>query len=322
MTRSGGDRWRAAAEASAARRPVVAPVPDGELRPFWSVMVPTYDGGDRLARALESVLVQDPGPAEMQIEVVDDASPHEDPTDTVRRVAGDRVQVWRQPTNVGAPANFTTCVRRSVGRWVHVLHADDAVLPGFYDRYRRRIEAQDEPPAMVVGRCLYVDDDERVLYESAPVITDEDRVVNPEVAIAAQHPFAFASVVVARSAYERLGGFDPRLVHANDWEMWARVAGSGRVVIVDEPLSLYRQHAASDTARLRRSTTYLDDALAAADVICARIDDPQLGADLRRANRRQQGALALEVARAAWRAGDRGNAARNAWRGARLRLGG
>ena len=297
-------------------------MPDGEPRPFWSVVVPTYDGGPRLARALESVLAQDPGPAEMQIEVVDDASPSEDPTETVRRVAGDRVQVWRQPTNVGAPANFTTCVRRSVGRWVHVLHADDVVLPGFYDRYRERVEAQDEPPVMIVERCLFVDDDKRVLHESPPVITDEDRVVNPEVAIAAQHPFAFVSVVVARSAYERVGGFDPALVHANDWEMWARLAGTGRVVIVDEPLSRYRQHADSDTTRLRRSTTYLDDTLTAVDVICARREDQQLGADLRRDNRRRLGALALQVARGSWREGDRGNAVRNAVRGARLRLGG
>lgn len=314
------DRWRAAAGASEARRPTIDPVPPPGPRPFWSVMIPTHDAGDLLARALDGVLAQDPGPAEMQIEVVDDASTVDDPVETVRRVAGDRVQVWRQPTNVGAPASFTTCVRRSNGRWVHVLHADDVVLPGFYAAYRERIEAQDEPPVMVVGRSLFVDEDERVLHESPPVITDEDRVVNPEVAIAAQHPFAFASVVVARSAYERLGGFDPALVHANDWEMWARVAATGRVVIVDRPLSLYRQHADSDTNRLRRSTAYLDDTLVAVDVITARIDDRSLGDELRRANRRRLGSLALSVARQAWREGDRANAARNAWRGVRLRV--
>lgn len=321
MTVVRAERWRDAAAASAARRPTVSPVAEGAPRPFWSVMVPTYDSGDHLARALESVLAQDPGSDEMQIEVVDDASRRDDPAATARRVAGDRVQVWRQPANVGAPANFTTCVRRSTGRWVHLLHADDAVRPGFYARYRERIEAQAEPPAMVVGRSLFVDDDERVLHESPPVITDEDRVVEPEVAIASQHPFAFAGVVVARAFYERLGGFDPALVHANDWEMWARVAGSGRVVIVDQALSLYRQHPASDTTRLRRSTAYLDDTLDAIDVICARLDDRHRGDELRRVNRRRQGVLALDVARSAWRAGDRGNAARNAWRGALLRAG-
>ncbi len=311
--------WRASAAASAARRPAIDPVPADVSRPFWSVMIPTYDS-ERLARTLESVLVQDPGPEVMQIEVVDDASTRHDPAEVVAAVAGERVAVWRQPANVGAPANFTTCVRRSVGRWVHILHSDDVVLPGFYARYRDVIEAPAAAPAMVVGRSLFVDDDEQVLHTSPPVITDGDRVVNPVVAITAQHPFTFASVVVARAAYEHLGGFDPRLAHTNDWEMWGRVAGWGDVLIVDEPLSLFRLHADSDTERLRRSTAYLEDTLAAIDILAARVDDAVVGDELRRTNRRLQGRLASTVARDAWRDGRRASAVQNAVRGLALRI--
>ena len=32
------------------------------------------------------------------------------------------------------------------------------------------------------------------------------------------------SIVVRRSVYERLGSFDRRLVCAEDWEMWVRIA--------------------------------------------------------------------------------------------------
>ena len=40
------------------------------------------------------------------------------------------------------------------------------------------------------------------------------------------------SVLVRRNAYERVGGFDPTLVHAADWEMWTRLAAFGPVAIV------------------------------------------------------------------------------------------
>ena len=41
-------------------------------RPFWSVMIPTYNArADYLEETLNSVLQQDPGPGQMKIEVVD-----------------------------------------------------------------------------------------------------------------------------------------------------------------------------------------------------------------------------------------------------------
>ena len=42
--------------------PRIAPVPQGEGRPFWSVMIPTYNCDALLEQALRSVLDQDPGP--------------------------------------------------------------------------------------------------------------------------------------------------------------------------------------------------------------------------------------------------------------------
>ncbi|MFX0196931.1 MAG: glycosyltransferase, partial [Candidatus Hodarchaeota archaeon] len=49
--------------------PRVGPVPEGIHRPFWSVMIPTYNCKHYLEEAFNSVLEQDPGPDEMQIAV-------------------------------------------------------------------------------------------------------------------------------------------------------------------------------------------------------------------------------------------------------------
>lgn len=262
---------RTHAAASTARRPVVSPVPEGVERPFWSVMIPTYNSGERLARTLESVLAQDPGPATMQIRVIDDASDLDDPAALVARVAGARVSVWHQPRNVGAPVNFTTCVQQAVGHWVHILHSDDLVLPGFYAAYQERIAH--DPCMMVASRTWFVDDDEQKLGLSRELPPHTGVLPDAMATIANLHPFNFVAVVVARTAYEQLGGFDPALVHANDLEMWTRLAAHGPVGIVDEPLAMYRRHPDSDTNRLRRSTIYLDDVTRAIDIVAERFPD-------------------------------------------------
>lgn len=314
-----GDRSKAAA--SAARRPSIAPVPEGLDRPRWSVMIPTCESGAHLARTLESVLAQDPGPDQMQIRVIDDASVVDDPRFIVDRVAGDRVSVWRQPRRVGAPSNFTMCVQQAVGHLVHILHSDDLVLPSFYERYGERIEEVEQVAgacAMAAGRCYLVDEDEVIQGERGSAATDRGMLVDPERTLARHHPFGFVSVVVPRASYETLGGFDPALVHANDWEMWTRLAALGPVAVVDEPLSMYRRHPDSDTNRLQRSTAYLRDTLEAVDIIAERFEDPSEGRDFRRASRRQWSGRALKVATRARARGDWANAGANAARAVQL----
>jgi len=52
--------------------PVILPVSVPGRRPKWSVMIPTFNGARYLQQTLESVLTQDKGAKNMQIEVVDE----------------------------------------------------------------------------------------------------------------------------------------------------------------------------------------------------------------------------------------------------------
>src|SRR5277367_2379258 len=111
--------------------PRIAPVECGIHRPFWSVMIPTYNCANYLATTLRSVLAQAPDASAMQIEVVDDCSTKDDPAAVVSKLGRGRVGFFQQPHNVGISANFNSCIRRGKGEWIHILHGDDLVLPGF-----------------------------------------------------------------------------------------------------------------------------------------------------------------------------------------------
>jgi GT2 family glycosyltransferase len=227
--------------------PSIVPLPEGTPRPFWSVMIPTYNSGDYLRRALGSVLNQDPGPAEMQIEVVDGCSTRDDPEGVVRELGGDRVTFHRLASNQGGPHTFNTCVQRSRGRWVHILHGDDMVLPGFYSAYRALIELHPEV-MMVVGKVVTIDEADRWLYLSpAGPVPEQPVIVDFVRRQAVDQQAAFPTVVVRRTAYERVGGFCTWFKHVADMDMWFRAGLTGPVARVPAAYGLFRKHAASDT---------------------------------------------------------------------------
>jgi hypothetical protein len=203
-------------------------------------MIPTYHCAGYLRHALRSVLAQDPGPDVMQIEVVDDHSTADDPEAVVEEVGAGRVGFYRRPENGGHVRTFNTCLQRARGELVHLLHGDDYVLPGFYERLRVGFAGVPDL-GMAFTRHLYVEGEEghevpSLLERPEPgVMEDWTR------AIAAGQRLAPPSVAVRRAVYEHLGGFDRRLTCAGeDWEMWVRIAVHYPVWFEPEPLAAYR----------------------------------------------------------------------------------
>ena len=222
-------------------RPRIEPVPAGEGRPKWSVMIPTYQCAEYLPAALESVLAQDPGAERMQIEVVDDCS-SDDPETVVGGYAG-RVAFYRQERNLGHWNNLNTCLQRSRGELVHVLHGDDAVRDGFY----ARLEDAFADASVGAAFCRFIAMDDAGNWTAvAPLETEHDGVIGDWLdRIALGQRVQAPAMVVRRSVYETLGGFDRRAGDAEDWEMWTRVAGHTGVFHVVEPLALYRIRSSS-----------------------------------------------------------------------------
>jgi GT2 family glycosyltransferase len=287
--------------------PRIDPPTDGH-RPFWSVMIPAYNPG-YLEEAIRSVLEQATASADMQITVVDDCS-SSDIKQRVHDIAGDRIDVFRNESNLGPSGNFTRCVQLARGRWVHILHADDMVLPGFYKSYYDIIDANPNV-TLVHGRYVLVN--ERGEWQSldpppkpwteSDVCTDAFRdLING-------NPIVASSAVVSRDAYQRLGGFAPILNHTQDWEMWGRLSRSGAVGYCRQPSVLYRVHDGSDTFRIRASGADVTEEMLGAAVMLSSLDrdDRSRWSPVAR-RRRAQGACSRArecIAAGSWR---------NAWR--------
>lgn len=228
-------------------RSEILPVPPGSYRPFWSVMIPTYNCAAYLRDALCSVLAQDPGPAFMQIEVVDDRSTRDNPAAVVAEIGGGRVGFYRQPRNVGHTRNFDTCLQRSRGSLVHLLHGDDCVRDGFYRTLER---AFIERPEIGAAFCRHIIMDEAGNWQTISYMEQSCSGIARDwfEKIAVGQRLQAPAMVVRREVYERLGGFDRRITtHGEDWEMWVRIAAHYPVWYEVEPLALYRIHKSSLT---------------------------------------------------------------------------
>ncbi len=292
-----------------APRPRIGPVVAGGTRPFWSVMVPVYNcPAAYLRETLESVLAQDPGADQMQIEVIDNCSTVGDPEELVREVGRGRIAFRRQPENVGMVENFNSCIRHAAGHWVHILHGDDTVRPGFYRRLRAGIEANPEAGAATC-RILYSDGDGQwiglsELEARRPGLLPADFARRQLI----DQRIQFAGIVVRRSVYEELGGFSPAFFHCLDWDMWKRIALRKPIFYDPEPLACYRLHEAADTGRAMRTGQNVADERRSIDLSCADVAPGEVLA-LRRAARRAAGVRAARRALLLWRDGQR----RTAW---------
>lgn len=237
--------------------PPIGPVHAGGPRPQWSVMIPTFNCAGYLRQTLASVLAQDPGTDAMEIEVVDDCSTKDDPEAVVAEIGGGRVRFHRKAANGGATANFNTCIERSRGHLVHILHGDDVVLPGYYDRLGAAAAAH--PEIAFLGCRSFFVNEQGVILTVTPRVSSLESPARDASAFYFTTPIQTAGAVVRRSFYEAHGGFLPTLVHTADWEMWARAVTLGGGLVLPDVLCHYRVFAGNDTAKLKRTAENLRD---------------------------------------------------------------
>lgn len=223
--------------------PIIPRLPDSPDRPRWSVMIPVYNCTAFLPDALNSVLAQDPGPELMQIEVVDDASTDADVRALVELLGQGRISYYRQPRNVGSIRNFETCINRSRGHLVHLLHGDDRVLPGFYHRMDQLLLSYPEAGA---AACHYATIDEvgRLYGVPARLAETDGLLDNWLLRLAQRQLLQYVSTVVRRTVYEKLGSFYGNS-YGEDWEMWVRIARHYAFVYTLDIFAEYRVHTQS-----------------------------------------------------------------------------
>jgi glycosyltransferase involved in cell wall biosynthesis len=206
--------------------------------PRVSVIVPVYDTGRDLERALRSVEAQTY--RDRELVVVDDGST--DATTLAVLEAWSRrpgVTVHRQP-NRGPAAARNAAVERARGAYVVPLDADDWLAPTFLERTIPILEG--DPDVGVVHTWVALVGGHTGVWRTG------------EFSLAAL--LARCTVHVCspyrREIWTDVGGYDPRFVHTGeDWDFWLGAAARGwKGRGVPEVLAYYQR---SPTSREKRA---------------------------------------------------------------------
>jgi glycosyltransferase involved in cell wall biosynthesis len=207
-----------------------------------TVVIPTCNRPEIVVRAVRSAL--DQTHRELEIVVVDDCS--STPLTLPDEVGSDpRLSIVRLSGRSGAGEARNAGVRTSHGDLIAFLDDDDEWRP---TKIERQLEVLAEhgagADAVECGFDLW--EGKRLVLRYLP---DPGRDLRK--ALLAKPYLQPSTVLLRRSAFESLGGFDPRLTRVEDWELWVRFSESYRAVALPEVL-VDRQDSATDPAELLR----------------------------------------------------------------------
>jgi glycosyltransferase involved in cell wall biosynthesis len=122
------------------------------MKPFISVVIPTYNREHVLPRAYASVAAE--RGEDMEIIIVDDAS-----TDGTRHWIesqdDSRLRALYLEKNVGVNAARNRGVEAAEGTWIVLLDSDDELVPGAMHSIRKTIQATEA--GWLLGRCVTTD---------------------------------------------------------------------------------------------------------------------------------------------------------------------
>ncbi|MFJ3315445.1 glycosyltransferase family 2 protein [Herbaspirillum huttiense] len=210
------------------------------MTPSVTVVVPSFNQGRFLNAALESIFRQ-----EVDVEViVMDGGSSDNSVEVIRRW-GPRLKFWRSAPDGGQAAAINEGMAMGTAPYVAWLNSDDWYLDGALQRLVRQLESAPQAPA-AYGRAWNVVEATGKRY---PVW------VEPfiEKRLALRCIVSQPATLMRRSAWDAVGGVDPLLHMAMDYDLWWRLFKRiGPLSFVDEFVAVNREHEATKTRNFRR----------------------------------------------------------------------
>jgi len=190
------------------------------MKPFLSILIPTYNRAEMTLEAVASV----GNNPEVEIIVVDDCSNEDELAILDKAMSNSQARCYRNETNLGMTKNFNRCMQLAQGEWFGLIGSDDYYKPDAVNHAVKLLHKI--PPSLVVYSRS------SKMWVTTKGVEGVRNLQLPSGSGNFWH----------RSIYEDLGGFDERLTFSPDAEYWYRIATKYPVLGVPEKYSVYREH--------------------------------------------------------------------------------
>ncbi len=216
--------------------------------PAVSVIMPVYNGAKYLREAVDSILRQ--SFRDFEFIIVDDGS-----TDSTWAILqsydGPSVVLLHNEENIGLPRSLNKGLAVARGNYIARIDADDTAEPNRLERQLAFL--QHHPEVGLLGTAS------RVLYEDLGY----ERLRRPPLtnlelrsALVRRNPFLHSSVMIPHRVLEVVGGYNERLVKAEDYDLWVRIGSNYRLANLPDVLAMKRVHELSFSRKFALRETY------------------------------------------------------------------
>jgi len=199
--------------------------------------MPVRDGAAFIDAAVESIRGQTLH--ELELIVIDDGSQDGTARIVEAHVADDPRVILAASRERGLVAALNEGCALATSDLIARMDADDVAVP---QRLAKQVAMLDrEPGTVLLGTAVTQMD------ESGRPIASVSYPEDPSGELLRRNCFAHPTVVFRRVAFQRVGGYREQFPHAEDYDLWLRLAEVGHVRNLAEPLLRYRLHEAQVT---------------------------------------------------------------------------
>lgn len=226
------------------------------MKPLISILIPNYNRGKYIAKAIQSAL--DQTYKKIEIIVVDNCSTDHS-WNIIKSFRKNGVKIYKNPLNIGPTANFNECIRLAKGKYIKILHSDDMFEK---DAVRKQVSLMEQHPkvGLVYGSVTKIDENGRELGLVSPF--DKGHVVSgkEELKTLLKSNYIFYSAAMIRTeCLKDVGLFDPEIPFCNDWDLWMRICIRYDIGYIKDVVGFYRVHPeSSNLDYIRTKTSGLD----------------------------------------------------------------
>jgi glycosyltransferase involved in cell wall biosynthesis len=198
-----------------------------------SVIIPAYNAAETLAATIDALLAQtyphweaiviDDGSIDATAVIVTDFAAHDQ-----------RIRLIQQ-ANAGVITARNVGIAAAQHDWLLFNDADDWIAPTHFAKMVAVLEQDPTVDGVHCGWSRIAADGTIVSTKFAPPKSD----MFPDLAYYCT--FHVNTCMIRKALVAAIGGFDPRVVHCEDWDLWQRIARQGaRFASVPEVLAFYR----------------------------------------------------------------------------------
>jgi glycosyltransferase involved in cell wall biosynthesis len=208
--------------------------PVQQERPLISVIMPCLNAERFLGEAVASVIEQTL--SDLELIVIDNGST--DRTPDILRSFGDRRLCMLRENERGVSRARNTGLRHARGAFVAFLDADDTWAPDFLRKLHAVLASR---PDAALAYCGW----QNVGLEGPrgePYLPPDYEGAGKMAELLVNNRWPIHAALTRRSSIAEVGGFDTRLIIAEDYLFWLELAARGTVIRVPEVLARYRHH--------------------------------------------------------------------------------